>query len=261
MEIKAIQSTGRPEPQFVVTATSETDKLLLNMFIKVRHHCKECLAFTLHGYQSDGLVTSFNFGWREVNDEKVKQHEPDEKPIPMEPASSLHTDLPEQTPVKEHAKKVQLETPVKKCTCKVCGKEFTAKYISKKICSKSCANLKFRQNKSTMKNMNQQEIDKKPVFPVTKKAKSGRKKAITVTPEKSDHDLIKADQHSIEAPPVEDITYPIGNVMDFHFQDEPPAELDHKDGMHFDKTNFVVPARTGERIPFVTKDYDCCTGF
>lgn len=68
MRIRPASSTGRPEPQFVVEAETEAEKLMLKMFIDIKDESSKDLKIHLHGHtRGDGGVSSFNFGWIESN--------------------------------------------------------------------------------------------------------------------------------------------------------------------------------------------------
>jgi len=64
MKIRTADSTGRPEPQFVVEAETDEDCLFLKMFLQAPNYSKEKLMFWLHGWTSqNGKYKTFNFGW------------------------------------------------------------------------------------------------------------------------------------------------------------------------------------------------------
>ena len=68
MRIQIADSTGRPEPQFVVFAENECDRHILKMFCKAKEISKVPLKLWLHGSSMSSDVqgiTSFNFGWVE----------------------------------------------------------------------------------------------------------------------------------------------------------------------------------------------------
>ena len=69
MKIRPTDSEGRPEPQFIVEAETETDTMILKMFLM--QESKKNLEFKMHGlcYQN-GKYKSFNFGWRELKGKK-----------------------------------------------------------------------------------------------------------------------------------------------------------------------------------------------
>jgi len=69
MKIRLSDSTGRPEPQFVVEAENEEDRLFLKMFIYSPLYSKDKLIFHLHGHSGSNTgISSFNFGWVKKNE-------------------------------------------------------------------------------------------------------------------------------------------------------------------------------------------------
>jgi hypothetical protein len=79
MKIRVAESTGRPEPQFVVEAETAEDRVFLKMFLTIRDYYPERkLALHMHGYGSNGHgYNSFNFGWREVDEAKPRTTNPE----------------------------------------------------------------------------------------------------------------------------------------------------------------------------------------
>ena len=68
MKIRPADSEGRPEPQFIVEAETDTDTIILKMFLMQEY--KKNLRFAMHGLSiQDGKYKSFNFGWREIKGE------------------------------------------------------------------------------------------------------------------------------------------------------------------------------------------------
>jgi hypothetical protein len=69
MRIELSDSTGRPEPQFVVYAENEQDRMFLKMFLTIPDYTKEKLYFNLHGHGGQGKkYEHFNFGWAKKNE-------------------------------------------------------------------------------------------------------------------------------------------------------------------------------------------------
>lgn len=66
MKVRAAHSTGRSEPQFVIEAETEQDRLILKMFEKP--HDDKSARFVIHGftYEIGKGIISFNFGWGDI---------------------------------------------------------------------------------------------------------------------------------------------------------------------------------------------------
>ena len=152
MKIRLSDSTGRPEPQFVVEAESDEDRLFLKMFIYSPLYSKDKLIFHLHGHSGGNVgISSFNFGW------VVKQ--------PLEISEELANLVEQQKEFREQQEKIIKEqdlVPSKKSPhvyvkkspapgkqtnvsenktgqipCPVCGKMFN-EGNARKYCSRSC---------------------------------------------------------------------------------------------------------------------------
>jgi hypothetical protein len=69
MKIRAADSTGIPVPQFVVTAETQEEEMLLKAFLMYPTTSKDKVKFWLHGWGGDQNVQykNFNFGWVKEN--------------------------------------------------------------------------------------------------------------------------------------------------------------------------------------------------
>lgn len=73
MKIRISKSTGCPVPQFVVTAETAEEKMMLRAILAFPQYAKDEWTFHLHGSGMEGGSPGydhFNFGW-------IKAHDPE----------------------------------------------------------------------------------------------------------------------------------------------------------------------------------------
>lgn len=162
MKTRIAESTGRPEPQFILETENNEEHLLVKMFLRIKDHSKEKLVLHLHGYQCGEGHCTFNFGWIAASE---KQEVIAEEVHP----SRVKKDLKPQTDCASESKDLTKAEPVKpimiKCHNPSCNNLFVKPH-SQKYCSKKCgqsihnANYNAKHSTATDKSVTKQENQK-----------------------------------------------------------------------------------------------------
>lgn len=166
MKTKIAESTGRPEPQFILETENNEEHLLVKMFLRIKDHSKEKLVLHLHGYQCGEGHCIFNFGWIAASDKQdAVAH--DNHPSKEEKKLKVQVDCAQAS--KDLAKAEPVKPIMIKCHNPNCNNLFV-KHHSQKYCSKKCgqsihnANYNAKHptvtdNKKVTKQENQKQID------------------------------------------------------------------------------------------------------
>ncbi|MFZ4569725.1 MAG: CGNR zinc finger domain-containing protein [Bacteroidales bacterium] len=162
MKTRIAESTGRPEPQFILETENNEEHLLVKMFLRIKDHSKEKLVLHLHGYQCGEGHSTFNFGWI-AEPEKQAVITEDVNPSKVEKGLKTQSNcVPEP---KDLTKALPVKVIMIKCHNPRCNNEFVKSH-SQKYCSKKCgqsihnANYTAKHTTVTDKNVTKQDIFK-----------------------------------------------------------------------------------------------------